>query len=111
MVMVGDKDCQWWQLQGHAEQKDRATKDPELKKYCKTPKIKGMGHETLYLCCLNMISSWNISITGAVFRGVVNNGSPSQQLTYNHSHNILRLFDVLPNFSFTTSETMHDYYI
>ena len=28
---------------------------------------------------------------------------------YNHSHNILKL-DVLPNFSFTTSETMHDYY-
>ena len=27
---------------------------------------------------------------------------------YNHFHNILRLF-VLPNFSFTTNETMHDY--
>ena len=26
-------------------------------------------------------------------------------------HNILRLFDVLPNFSFTKSETMRDYYI
>ena len=30
---------------------------------------------------------------------------------YNHFHNILRLFDVLPNFLFTTSETMHDYYL
>ena len=28
----------------------------------------------------------------------------------NHFHNILRLFDVLPNFPFTTSETMRDYY-
>ena len=26
-------------------------------------------------------------------------------------HNILRLFDVLPNFHFTTSETMGDYYL
>ena len=29
----------------------------------------------------------------------------------NHFHNILRLFDVLPNFPFTTSETMRDYYL
>ena len=27
----------------------------------------------------------------------------------NHFHNILRLFDVLPNFPFTTSETKRDY--
>ena len=31
-------------------------------------------------------------------------------LFYNLFHNILRLFDVLPNFSFTTSETMLDHY-
>ena len=30
---------------------------------------------------------------------------------YNQFHNILRLFDVLPNFAFTTSETMSDYYL
>ena len=30
---------------------------------------------------------------------------------YNHFHNILSLFDVLPNFPFTTSETMRDYYL
>ena len=29
----------------------------------------------------------------------------------NHFNNILRLFDVLPNFLFTTSETMRDYYV
>ena len=29
----------------------------------------------------------------------------------NHFHNILRLFYVLPNFPFTTSETMGDYYL
>ena len=29
---------------------------------------------------------------------------------YNHFYNILRLFAVLPNFPFTTSETMGDYY-
>ena len=30
---------------------------------------------------------------------------------YNHFHNILRLFDVLTNFPFTTSETMRNYYL
>ena len=29
----------------------------------------------------------------------------------NQFHNILRLFNVLPNFPFTTSETMCDYYL
>ena len=29
---------------------------------------------------------------------------------YNHLYNILRLFDVLPNFRFTASETMGTYY-
>ena len=28
-----------------------------------------------------------------------------------HFHNILRLFDVLANFPYTTSETMPDYYL
>ena len=32
-------------------------------------------------------------------------------LTCNHFHNILRLFGVLPNFPFTSSETMRDYYL
>ena len=32
-------------------------------------------------------------------------------ITYNQLHNILGLFDVLPNFLFTTSETMRDYYL
>ena len=30
---------------------------------------------------------------------------------YNQFYNMLRLFDVLPNFPFTTSETMCDYYL
>ena len=30
---------------------------------------------------------------------------------HNHFHNILRLFDVLPNLALTTSETMRDYYV
>ena len=33
------------------------------------------------------------------------------QKAYNHFHNIFRLLDVLPNFLFTTSETMRDYYL
>ena len=31
--------------------------------------------------------------------------------SYNQFHNILRLFDVSPNFSFTAGETMGDYYL
>ena len=34
-----------------------------------------------------------------------------QNFAYNHFHNILRLFDVLPNFPFTPNETMCDYYL
>ena len=32
-------------------------------------------------------------------------------IDYNHFHNILRLFNDLTNFCFTTSETMRDYYL
>ena len=32
-------------------------------------------------------------------------------VSYNRFHTISRLFDVLPNFPFTTSETMGDYYL
>ena len=32
-------------------------------------------------------------------------------LAYNQFHNILRHFDVLPNFPITRSETMADYYL
>ena len=32
-------------------------------------------------------------------------------MVYNHFHNFLRLSDVLPNFPFTPSETMRDYYL
>ena len=31
--------------------------------------------------------------------------------SYNHFQNILRLFYALPNFPFTTSKTMGDYYL
>ena len=34
-----------------------------------------------------------------------------EMTTCNHFHNILRLFDVVPNFPFTTSETKRDYYL
>ena len=30
--------------------------------------------------------------------------------TYNRVHNTLELIDILPNVSFTTNETEHDYY-
>ena len=30
--------------------------------------------------------------------------------TYNRAHNIFELVDILPNVSFTTSETERDYY-
>ena len=32
-----------------------------------------------------------------------------KSIYYNHEHNILRLFDTLPNFPFTTSESSRDY--
>ena len=45
----------------NGEQRDKVAKDPELKKYCKSQKIKDMLHE-------NMISSGNIALTGASFQ-------------------------------------------
>ena len=39
------------------------------------------------------------------------NFSNNKSITHNQFYNILRLFDVLPNFPFTTSETMCDYYL
>ena len=33
------------------------------------------------------------------------------EINNNHLNNILRLFDVLPNFLFSTSEMMRDYYL
>ena len=35
----------------------------------------------------------------------------SNLVSYNHFHNVLRLFDILPSFPFTTSETMRHYYL
>ena len=34
-----------------------------------------------------------------------------QNKILHHFHNIFRLFKVLPNFSLTASETMHNYYL
>ena len=31
--------------------------------------------------------------------------------TPDHNHNMMRFFDVLPNFPFTTKETMCEYYL
>ena len=33
------------------------------------------------------------------------------EFKHNHFHNILKLFNVLPNFPLITSETMSDYYL
>ena len=35
--------------------------------------------------------------------------SSMQKVDYNHGHNILRFFDILPNVPFTASETKVDY--
>ena len=44
---------------------------------------------------------------------IINQGNKKQNFCeekYNHGHNIMRIFDVLPNFPFTTSETKPDYW-
>ena len=40
---------------------------------------------------------------------VVNKNIKIKGKTFNHFHNILRLFDVLPNLPFNAYETMDDY--
>ena len=43
--------------------------------------------------------------------GICNKDTWIKSYCYNQFHNILRLFDVLLNFPFTTSETMADCYL
>ena len=49
------------------------------------------------------VEQWRINI---VYFNVDIKGA---EATYNHFHSTLRLFDVLTNFPFTTSETIRDY--
>ena len=59
------------------------------------------------------------SMQGSFHQGNVEKDTAGRQwacmvlfaIAYNHFHNILRLFDILPNFAFTTSEIMCDYYL
>ena len=60
-----------------------------LRNFCKTPILNNF--------CVRLLLNWLLEVI--VF------------WIYNHFHNILRLFGVLPNFSFTTSETMRDHYL
>ena len=48
-------------------------------------------------------SSWLVRIT------LLGQNYVLRQAGYDHGHNILRLFDVSPNFPFTRSETMLHY--
>ena len=43
--------------------------------------------------------------------GVIIDIKSKRNFADNHFHNILRLFDVLTNFIFTTTETIRDYYL
>ena len=42
---------------------------------------------------------------------VVNKNIKIKRKIFNHFHNILRLFDVLPNLPFNACETMGDYFL
>ena len=48
-----------------------------------------------------------------VIQLMINNlkDEPTYTGCYNHFHNFLRLFDVLTNFGFSTSETIDNYYL
>ena len=66
---------------------------------CRTPVIKKVKKIYGLMHCLNR------SLIGSRLN-FVNSFRP-----INHFHNVLRLFDILPNFPFNTSETMRDYYL
>ena len=64
----------------------------------------------------DLIFSWiDTKCTVKIFEGPIISRSCTQNHIicfssyYNYFHSILRLFDVLPNFPFTTSETKSDY--
>ena len=81
--------------------------------------MPGIQHNT---CKMSTITDVRISKTvmGNISYGSKRIFCPRQTLvsyhrqdedTYNQFHNIFRLFDILPNFPSTTSETMGDYYL
>ena len=51
---------------------------------------------------------WEMIYSGIKYEKYKDNCS---QAFYNHFHNILKLFDVLQNFPFTTRETIGNYYL
>ena len=68
--------------------------------------------KTDYLGRLNEILIIHKDIGDVLFVGDLNartGNEKSLHENYNHFLNILRLFDVLPDFPFTTSETKHNY--
>ena len=62
----------------------------------------------LFLCDLFLILN-NIDFASYADDNKLYTTDESAEKIYNLGHNILRLFDVLPNFPFTTSETNRDY--
>ena len=46
-----------------------------------------------------------------VFNKFIKTQKANENFADNHFHNILRLFDILPNFLFTTSEKMRNDYL
>ena len=64
---------------------------------------------TLVCNILLVISMYLRQNSSKIFRFNVRFVFSEGQVNYNHGHNILSLFDALPNVHFTTSKTKHDY--
>ena len=64
----------------------------------------------MYFYKNDLIKINNLDFTDIVLNDKSRSMRGTQKVTENAFHSILRLFDVLPNFPFITSETMRDYH-
>ena len=69
---------------------------------CPMGGLKSVVFVDIYMC--KMEDDVGAPVTPLFYKGFADG-------SYSQFHNILKLFDVLPNFSFTTSETRCDYYL
>ena len=71
------------------------------------PWLKGLLDSTGW----EKYEEWDLRVVFSPSKHQRNRTGLTWKYSYNHLHNFLRLFDVLPNFPFTTSEAMCDYYL
>ena len=92
----------FWEIYGWCTRFSRVTKVSQILVSHFTTPFSG---------CLQAYLEPSQTSQWSFFAKILNSFKPLTIFDCNHFHNILRIFDILPNSPFTGSETMRDYYI